>query len=166
MKHKRSKLILAMAAVALCAAPSIAAPGSAAGEDVGVGLMVGSPTGLSAKYWMNRKMAFDTGIGASLEGDVNFHIHGDFLMQVPLPVKEAPGQVPLYMGIGPRIRIIDKKQHSSKVEFGIRLPIGVEFNPNSLPLNFFVELAPVLVATPEGGVSLDGAVGVRYRFGQ
>lgn len=163
MKNRHFGLILAAAALALCASPSMAAP---AGEDVGVGIMVGSPTGLSGKYWMNRKMAVDTGIGASLEGDVNFHMHGDFLMQIPLPVTGIDGEVPFYMGIGPRFRIIDKKQHSSKVEFGFRLPVGVEFNPNSLPLNFFLELAPVLVATPEGGVSLDGAIGVRYRFGK
>lgn len=141
--------------------------GAAAGsEDLGVGIMIGSPTGLSAKYWMNSKMAIDGALGASLESDVKFHIHGDFLLQVPLRIKDVPGSVPLYLGIGPRIRVIDKKRHSQKVEFGFRLPVGLEYNPSTLPLNFFLELAPVLVATPEGGVSLDGAVGLRYRFGR
>ncbi len=144
----------------------LAGNAGARAPETGVGVMIGSPTGLSAKHWINSKMAVDGGLGASLESDVKFHVHADFLLQVPLKVPDLKGAPALYLGIGPRVRVIDKKRHSQKAELGFRLPIGLEYSALAYPLNFFLELAPVLVATPEGGVSLDGAVGVRYRFGK
>lgn len=131
--------------------------------DLALGLILGAPTGASVKYWTNRRGAVDGALGFPFDSDVKLDLHSDYLWHFPLQAN-VPGQLPVYVGVGGRLRSIDKPQYSQKVDFGVRLPVGIEFSPNKLPLDFFAELAPVIVFTPEGRLDLDGGVGVRYRF--
>jgi len=44
----------------------------------GIGIMLGEPTGISLKYWINRDTAVAGGLAWSLGGYL--HVHGDFLI--------------------------------------------------------------------------------------
>lgn len=131
-------------------------------QGVSVGMILGSPTGLSVGYQLNRMSAIHAALGVPFDSDVHFQIHGDYVWEIPTHAK-VPGQLSFYIGLGSRIRVVDDK-HTDKAEFGIRIPMGVEFLPNKLPITLFAEIAPVTVLTVDRRVTMDGGVGVRYRF--
>lgn len=49
------------------------------GNRLGVGVMVGKPTGVSLKYWLNEDFAIDGGIGASFHHETGLQVHSDLL---------------------------------------------------------------------------------------
>ena len=132
--------------------------------DLAAGLILGSPTGLSVKYWTGRTNALDAVLGFPFDSDVKLNFHMNYLWQFPISAN-VPGELPFYIGLGARLRSIDKPNQTQKVDFGVRIPIGLEFSPQNVPLNFFAELAPVIVFTPSGAVNVDAGIGIRYRFG-
>ena len=140
------------------------AKAAAQNPELGAGLILGAPTGLSVKYWMPKNQALDAGLGFPFDSDVQFSFHTDYLWQIPTGAN-VPGELPFYMGLGLRLRAVDRPDETQKIDFGFRIPVGLEFSPRNVPLNFFAELAPVVVFIPKGKLDLDGGVGVRYRFG-
>lgn len=136
--------------------------GPANSGPLGLGLMVGSPTGLTGKYWLNSAKALALGAGFPFSNEVKFNFHVDYLWHFPLNV-QVPGKLPFYLGIGGRIRAVEKPKEST-TDFGIRLPLGFEFIAKRMPFDFFVELTPVIVLAPQGEFSVEGGIGGRFRF--
>ncbi len=133
-------------------------------KDFSLGLIIGSPTGATAKYWTSRRNAIDFALGTPFDSDVNFHFSGDYLWHFPI-LANLPGDLPFYTGFGARLRSINKPKESTKIDFGPRLPIGIAFLPTHVPLEFFAEIGLVVVFIPKGELNIDGGVGLRYRFG-
>jgi hypothetical protein len=74
---------------------------------------------------------------------------------------EVPkGNLPLYFGGGFRFF---KQEHKDN-ELGIRIPVGVEYQFENLPIGAFAELAPVVDLTPDTDLDLEGGIGIRYFF--
>src|SRR5882724_3292503 len=67
---------------------------------LGAGVILGRPIGLTGKYWLNNTQAFDTGLGF---GD-HFMLYGDFVWHawhlLPQPSK---GKLGAYESFGPLI---------------------------------------------------------------
>ncbi len=147
-------LTLLFAVSCLGASPVLA---DSAGK-LGLGVVVGSPIGPTMKYWIDNTMAFDVGVGFDEDpvfyGDLLFHNWG--MVNQP-----ANGRLGFYAGVGPRFESID--HHDD--EFGIRVPLGVDFLFNNSPVEIFLELAPVFVVSPDTDAALDGGVGVRFLLG-
>jgi hypothetical protein len=143
---------------------------SLASSGFGLGLMVGEPTGLSAKYWLNSSMAIDGGLAWSFTSDRyhphkgywerggHLHIHGDILWHkfdlIPITV----GQLPVYFGGGARIRIEDSPR------LGVRGNFGLAYIFQKVSLDIFLELSPVFDIVPQPDFGIGGALGVRYFF--
>lgn len=127
-----------------------------------LGAILGAPTGLSMKYWMNSSNALDAGLGVPFASDIKFSLHGDLHWLFPA-ADYATGALGFYMGLGGRFRAIRKNLQDS-ADFGIRVPLGFEFHAQSSSLNLFAEIVPVVVLAPEGEFSLDGGAGIRYKF--
>lgn len=148
---------------------------------LGMGLLVGEPTGFSAKYWLSDKAAVDGGLALHYgyhdhyycDGDyyrrygyydgpcsdrrLRFQMHGDFLWHFDLPAN-LPGRLPFNFGLGARLI-------TPYTEVGLRIPLGISYLFDNLPLDIFAELAPVFVFAPYTGGDLDGGVGARFYFG-
>ncbi|MDP2364021.1 MAG: hypothetical protein Q8M94_09660, partial [Ignavibacteria bacterium] len=45
----------------------------------GLGMILGQPTGISAKYWTTGSTAFDFGLGYSYERHSRMQLHADYL---------------------------------------------------------------------------------------
>ena len=129
--------------------------------DMALGAVLGSPTKLSMKYWLGNSHTMDAGFGVPFDSDVKFSVHGDFHWLFPVQSYSA-GSLGFYAGAGARIRAISNKSKSA--DFGFRFPVGFEFNTRPSSLNFFAEIVPVAVLTPDREFSLDGGIGIRYRF--
>ena len=88
----------------------------------GLGVIAGEPTGISFKTWIDQRSAIDAAMAWSMDGDPDLHIHGDYLWHFfdPFPVER--GQLPLYVGVGLRMRFDDDNDDD---RFGVRIPVGI-----------------------------------------
>jgi hypothetical protein len=143
-----------------------------ANKTLGLGLMVGAPTGLSGKYFLSADRALDFGIGGIryYRGRSGLHLHMDYLFH-PVSLVSAPEfELPLYVGIGGRLFSFDYGDDDNDAfALGVRAPIGVSFDLTNVPLDIFFELALVLdffndYYDDRIGVDLNGALGLRYYF--
>jgi hypothetical protein len=126
----------------------------------GLGIILGEPTGISAKLWTGCTTAFDGAVAWSFEKESSMHLHGDLLFHNFNRCKVENGKLLLYCGIGGRLKFED----DSKV--GVRVPLGINYLFENSPLDFFLEIVPILDLAPKTDFSLNGAIGIRYFFGK
>jgi hypothetical protein len=139
---------------------SACAEGAASGPRTWeLGVILGEPTGLSAKYWMSNVNALDFGAAWSFEGDGQFHFHCDYLFHNYDAFKVERGSLPIYFGIGGRVRF---DEHDNRL--GLRLVIGLEYLFDEYPMSLFFEIAPIVDIAPETEASVNGGIGIRYVF--
>jgi hypothetical protein len=132
---------------------------SAVAGNVGLGVMIGEPTGVSLKVWSNSHTAFDAAAGWSLGHEEWIYVHGDYLWhRYELDVEE--GSLPFYFGIGARVLLHDGDD--SKV--GIRLPLGLDYVFENHRFDIFIEVAPIIDLAPDTEFDVGGGVGARYYF--
>ena len=123
---------------------------------LGLGVIIGEPTGLSLKYWNGSKNAFDLGVAWSLQGNDAISIHGDYLFHHWLNVKE--GKLAIHYGVGARGIFADDSA------IGLRIPVGLNYLLESAPLGFFIEIAPIIDIIPSTEADGSSGIGVRYYF--
>lgn len=148
--------LLLMAVGGAIAAPC-GGPLHAQDRGFGLGIMVGSPTGLSGKLWVSQQNAVDVGLAWSFSHEGYMHIHGDYLWHFPHAIRSSERFV-LYAGIGGRVGLSDDAR------IGVRIPGGIGWWPRNVPLDVFLEIAPVLDLAPETDFDMTGALGARYFF--
>lgn len=140
---------------------SIAANASAMERTkLGIGVIIGEPTGLTGKYMIDDNSAIDAGVGWETGGDNELHIYGDYLFHLYDVIEVPKGKLPIYFGGG--ARWVSRENKDNK--FGIRVPIGVEYLFEDISLGAFVELVPVLNLTPDTDFDLEAGTGIRYFF--
>jgi hypothetical protein len=125
----------------------------------GAGLILGEPTGLSLKYWLNESFAVDGGIAASFFRDNGLQLHSDILWHKFGLFDVPEGRLPLYFGLGGRVKFEDGDDR-----FGIRFPIGVSYMFDRRPIDVFLEVAPILDVTPSVQGSFNAVLGARFWF--
>ena len=140
---------------------------------IGVGGMLGAPTGLSLKVYFNPRHALDFGLGVGYWGGATVLVHGDYKLHFTL-ARTQDFDLPLFVGVGVKLTVwfTDHDHwywgnyggHEGYLGVGIRVPVGISFNLNRLPLDFFLEIVPGVGLYPGIGVFLDGAIGLRYYF--
>ena len=148
--------IVVVALVVLISANAMAAED----DNLGLGVVLGEPTGITAKYVLNDKSAIDAGAGWETSGDDRIHVYADYLLYVNDLFDVGTGSLPLYFGAG--IRFISIEDDDD--ELGIRLPVGIEYIFPKLPVRIFGEIVPVLDLTPDTEIDVDGGVGILYFF--
>ena len=127
-------------------------------NDFGLGIILGSPTGLSAKLWLSKSSAFDAAAAWSFSRKGRLQIHGDYLWHNFDLIEVEEGSFPLYYGLGFRLNFGDE------VEAGVRFPIGIEYLFSGAPFDIFVEVVPILQVIKKTDFEIDGAIGVRFFF--
>ena len=129
-------------------------------KNLGLGIILGEPTGITGKYIIDEDSAIDAGAGWKTSGTDKFHIYGDYLYHLNDIFDVSKGELPLFFGAG--IRYVSHEDDDD--ELGIRLPIGLEYIFQNLPIRVFGELVPVLDLTPDTEFDVEGGVGIRYFF--
>ena len=126
----------------------------------GLGVILGEPTGFSGKYWVDETHAFDFGLAYSFaHSNQAISIHADYLFHRFNLIKSEE-EFPLYYGFGGRIHFGNKGGNT----IGARGVIGILWMHSTLPVDLFIEAAPVFNLFPETSLNLDLAVGARYYF--
>jgi hypothetical protein len=135
-------------------AASVGTPG-----DFGAGLILGAPTGLTAKYWLTPNTAIDGAIAWHFGDKDRLQLHADHLWHIfPRELRVPNGVLPVYIGGGLRVIAGDD------AEAALRVPLGLSYLLDRVPVEIFLELVPMLTVAPNTEGDLDGAIGVRYYF--
>jgi len=125
----------------------------------GLGIMIGEPTGFSAKYWLDDSKALDFGLAYSLfHSKSSISLHCDYVLHNYNLIK-SNYKLPVYYGVGGRIH-----SNSEKTYLGARGVVGLLYIDNKYPIDAFIEIAPVFNLLPETSLNLDFALGARYYF--
>jgi hypothetical protein len=136
----------------------------AAEREFGFGFILGSPSGVTGKYFLNKSNAVDAGLGVAA-GD-GFYLYADYLMHFGgvFPVDNLD----VYFGLGPGFHHYEKERKRDEDEdenrLEARLPVGLEYFIDKVPLGIFVEIAPALRIVPDIDFEIRGGIGLRYYF--
>lgn len=176
--------LVALVAVGLAAGPAYAqrprphgihGQPFVANKTFGLGLELGDMVGLTGKWFISENQAIDFGIGDAygdyyVPGYGGLYIYGDYLFHPFVITKAESFELPFY--IGPGLRFIDSQYcpGGDCVDvFGIRVPIGMSFDFNNVPLDVFLQVTPTLdffrdYADHTVLIDFDFTIGIRYWF--
>ena len=115
----------------------------------GLGLMLGDPTGLTAKYWLGGANALDLGLGVG----PGVRLHADFLWGLAQVLPNTSTlTLDLYLGVGPVIgiargwcgRVFSPRDEcgDGPLFVGARVPFGLDMRLRRAPVAFGLEIAP------------------------
>lgn len=122
-------------------------------------MIVGEPTGISAKYWTGSSTAFDAAAAWSFVDEGALHLHADYQFHSFGLIDIPKGKLPLYYGLGGKIKLAEKD-----AELGARIPVGLAYLVPGAPMDIFLEVVPIMELAPETEFGMNGAIGVRYFF--
>jgi hypothetical protein len=170
-------LVLATVALAALASPVRAddddAPKGEKGRPVdkgtfGVGIIIGEPTGVTAKLYLKDDQAIQAAVGSAFIGG-GLQLHADYVFHPWILQDKETFVLPVYLG--PGLRVIDYSGAAggkSHLAVGVRAVIGLLFDFKTVPLDAFIEVAGVgeydFGANKGWGVALNAGAGVRYYF--
>lgn len=141
------------------------------GKNFGIGVIIGEPTGLTAKIWTQKDMALAFSLGNSYFGSVRIGM--DYLWHFNAFNSNI---VNLYAGPGAAIGIgessgwwyKDKDQKwyksSDEIGLGIRGILGINVVPRNSPIEIFGELGLMVGFLPGTYTNFEGAIGIRFYF--
>lgn len=127
-------------------------------EGFGLGLIFGDPTGLSMKYFVDEKNAIDGAVAWSFWGEF-FYVHADYLWHFDV-IDVSSGSLPFYVGVGPKLGF------SNDFRMGARIPLGITYLFDTVPIDLFIEIAPGMNFTPATQGDFDAGLGARFYFGR
>jgi hypothetical protein len=179
------KALLASAALVLCLSStadarrrSFGGGGSSyqSNGKFGLGIELGAPSGFNGKFFLSSSTALNFGVGWLYDnyyrdGD-GFHLYLDHLWHPVSLTENATFKLPFYVGVGGRFWSFDDRDDRFDDRFsavGLRVPLGLAFDFNNVPLDIFVQLTFVVDVffgdyRDRFGPHFEGSVGVRYWF--
>ncbi|HLP42341.1 MAG TPA: hypothetical protein VK465_12595 [Fibrobacteria bacterium] len=168
-------MIRALAAFSISAIASMALlaprPAEAAPRDFAIGVVLGSPTGLSVLQNLGETEAVQAALEFNLYN--TFVAQADYLFKLPWPLYLDPayGKAWLYYGPGVRWEWGERDQtpfgpyrHSDEGRFAVRFPVGVQYYVPKLPFDLFFELGPMLSLWEATTVDATAAFGARFNL--
>jgi hypothetical protein len=128
--------------------------GFEANKTFGLGLELGEPTGLTGKYFLSPSGALDFGVGWLYQhyyyGD-GVNLYADYLWHPTSLVSAQAFELPFYIGVGARFWSFDYCDPNPNPDIcyrgsslGVRIPLGIAFDFNNVPLDIFFQLVPVI----------------------
>ena len=142
-------------------------PIAAQDHGFGMGIILGEPTGLSAKAWTSNDNAFDFALawsfnnyhhGNDYDNDGDVLLQADYVWHFFNAISVSSGKLPIYVGVGARVVLADDPS------FGVRIPVGIDYLFANAPIDIFLELVPILDLSPSTDFGIGGGIGIRYWF--
>lgn len=173
---KRSTILVFLLAIFLTAPSAFSrTPASEKGKRTfGLGFVLGVPTAITGKYWIDNSHGFDFGLGWGSNSKID--VYADYLVHFPdffnANYEDFFQQLTPYVGIGglfhssknPYRAKDNTKPDETVFNVILRVPFGVEWHTPKVPLGVFLEVAPGIYLLPDVAPNVQGGVGVRYYF--
>ena len=147
-----------------------------ANKQFGAGLELGEPSALNAKYFFAADRAIDFGIGDiyNYRDYRGLTLYADHLWHPFVLTSAESFELPFYIGVGGQFWRFEDYRLRTPVygdALGVRVPIGLAFDFNNVPLDIFVQVVPTLNVAFNGTLYdhsiypwIDFSVGIRYWF--
>ncbi|MEZ4702643.1 MAG: hypothetical protein R2834_20080 [Rhodothermales bacterium] len=132
-------------------------PAWAQDNPFGVGIILGAPTGISAKYWVRDTRAIDMAAAWSLENDGSIQLIADYVWHTTRFEGLETNRSYAYYGIGGRLSA------GERAVIGVRGPFGATYLFDE-PFDVFIEVVPVFDLAPYTRLTLQLGIGGRYYF--
>jgi hypothetical protein len=124
-----------------------------------LGIILGEPSGLSAKVTGSGSMAVDAALAWSfLSDNPGLYLHSDLLYHLNGFQMDNGAFFRPFAGIGGAVNF------ASDFKIALRIPVGLAFYFTTIPIEVFVEAAPGLLLFPETSSYLAGGIGIRYQL--
>jgi hypothetical protein len=134
----------------------------------GVGLILGEPTGVTAKLCLADDQAIQAAVGTALIGG-GLQVHADYVFHPFILQTRDAFSLPFY--VGPGVRVIDYLGGRGERDYfalGLRGVAGIAIDFNEIPLDAFIEVAGVFEYEFQSGdgfqPALNAGAGARYYF--
>lgn len=125
-----------------------------AGRELGLGIVLGEPSGVLGQFFMSRSSLLDVTVAWSL--DDWFMVAGDY--QVYNNLADAPPEWLWYYGIGGYLAFPENEDGI----IGARVPLGISYSfPRSI-VDVWVEVDPALQIIPDTEAELQGGLGITF----
>lgn len=135
-------------------------------QNLGLGAVAGSPTGLALKYLMAHRSALAARAGWSFVGAKGFHLTGDYQYLFPMVFETAEGtsvsDLTPYIAVGGTFRFKEEETDGTEFHLGIRIGGGVEYS--IARFGIFVEALPVVTLVPATEFDFEGGLGALFYF--
>ena len=123
----------------------------------GVGILTGSANSANVLYQFSDKHSLN--LSGLFNTQRSFHMSLDFNSRNYEKTTVSHGKLPIYYGAG--VEIWDTDNTESGFDFGIRIPAGLIYKPDSFPVEIFAELAPMINFDI---LRLQNQLGLRFLF--
>jgi len=149
-----------------------------ANKTFGLGLELGSPDGINGKYFLSSSNALDFGLGYAYRnyyaGD-GLNLYVDYLWHPFVLATADAFELPFYIGVGGHFWRFDwgcdrfGNCADYGEAFGVRVPIGIAFDFNEVPLDIFLQVVPTFdffshYNGHDPYLGFWGSVGIRFWF--
>jgi hypothetical protein len=149
------------------------------GRTFGIGLQLGTPTGLTGKYMVAPDQGLAFGVGAAfysaLGSGQSLDFHVDYLFHPHLLVGAEAIKLTWYVGPGLFLALVEPGTVPyfpgpfwypgyRSAWLGLRVPIGLDLAFKNLPIEIFLEGVPMLLAFPVVGFGMGASLGLRFYF--
>jgi hypothetical protein len=149
--------------IVLCCALALAASSSRAyqqeSKKLGLGIIIGAPTGFSMKYWNTGSTAIQGFLGGGYRGvaiGADYVYHTDAFQNRNAPFYYGPGLFFGQAGIGA------PRYERNTLALGVRGVFGVDYIFPDHPFSIALELGPAMLLTPSINMGIE--LGVAFRF--
>lgn len=136
-------------------------------KTVGLGVIVGAPTGLSGNFRLSGNHSLDAALAFDLTEEDSIHIHSTYLWRYPNAFAIESAQFGWYWGIGGRYKSREDRNpydDDDEYRFGARGSAGIYHIFKKVSIEVFGEAALVMNILPKTDADLDIGVGGRYYF--
>lgn len=123
-------------------------------DEVGLGIVLGEPSGLHGTFYWGQKQAVDVTAAWSfhdwlmLAGDMQFYNY----------IPNLPHEWRWFYGVGAYIAVPSNDQGN----FGVRIPLGLKYHFPHSPVDVYGEIVPALKLVPETEALLQGGIGITF----
>ncbi len=132
-------------------------------EGTGIGVMLGSPSGVTARTGFDKQNSISYGAGWNIIDNKRFQVHADYLWTKPSFVNINETFFDLYFGLGLGVRT-NSGRADGELVFGPRLPVGVSYEFTDPNLELFLQTALNVGLIPSSDIYFDAAIGARFYF--
>jgi len=130
----------------------------------GVGIILGHPdVGISIKFLNNGYRYFNGAVAWSSGSDNKnndgyLYLHGDYIFKQWRIFDRSATNFATYIGAGLQLVTGDP------TAFGVRIPLGLNYTFNEVPIDAFIELVPQIELVPDTDFNVDAAFAIRFLF--
>ena len=134
----------------------------------GAGLVIGEPTGLSARLYLKDDQALQVAAGYAFVSS-GLQINADYCIHPWILQTKEMYTLPAYLGAGVRAVLYDAgPQADDYFAIGLRAVVGVVMDFKTVPMDAFLEIAGVVEYAFQDdkkfGLGLNAGAGARYYF--